>query len=179
MTTEQVDSNVYMVLSATKKDGFLKASSCFLIFSQDKIIVAILSKEMQNSESRKMQEQIKAEGKGFFKGAAAMMNFWSNFSNRYYDLSPEEILQEESSNFMIINNEVEKIVFKPADRNDNSGKSLGELVIFAQNNTIKTTHQYSDGNKNIKKVLESLYGKRLKYKGGFSIQVGGNKEGFQ
>lgn len=179
--TEQMNSEVYMVLNAAKKDGFLKSSNSYLVFLQDKIVVAVVTEKRLNEELIKMQQKNKEEGKGFLKGAAAMINFWSSYGNRFYTMTPEEILQEDKSNFVINNSDVKKVMFKKAkgDHHQDDYKP-GQLIIDA-NNIIKTSHSYTDGNKNIKKVLESLYGNRLQYKSGFgiNIELGGSKEGFR
>lgn len=161
--------NAVMVLSASKKDGLFKRTSTYVVFFKDRIVLAMLTPERQKAESKDLSDQIKAEGKGFFKGSVAMMKYWGKYGNRYYNMGPEDILREENSNLMIYNSDISKIVFRRLDSvydaGSGAGDSLGILEIHCSLGKISATHNYTDGNKNIKRVLESLYGDRMKYKG--------------
>ena len=182
-TKQSQTPGAHMVLNVNKKEGVLSLSSCYLVFFSDRIVCSVLTKERQNQENKMLQEKIKSEGKGFFKGSAAMMSYWANYGNRYYTMNPDDILNESNNNTVIYNSQVNRIIFRSAERNqhmgnDNYTNTVGELIIEGPEK-IKTTHKYGDSNKNIKRVLESLFGDRLKYKGtGLTIHIGGNKEGF-
>ncbi|MBN2286536.1 MAG: zinc ribbon domain-containing protein [Tissierellales bacterium] len=173
-----------MVLNANRKDGLLKRTNVYMVFFNDQLLFAELSPERQKTETKLLQQKIKQEGKGFFKGSAAMMSFWSHYGEKYYNMSPEEILKEDVNNIRIFNNDVNKFIFKPIDTNhDHSNNTQtttgGVLEVHAKTGKIVANHSFNDGNRNIKKVLESLYGSRLKYKGILLIQLGGKKEGFR
>lgn len=180
-------SNAHMVLNGSKKEGFIKSKTCYMVFFNDRIVFSFIGKERMNAEIKRAQEQVKAEGKGFFKGAMAMMNFWTNYGSRYYQMNPVEIEREDGANFTVYNREIEKIMFRTVDRknqnagDDSSNTGFGDMVIYFNNakEKIKVKHRYNDSNKNIKKVLEMLLGNRLKYKGALlSIHIGGSKDGF-
>ncbi len=171
-----------MVLNASLKEGLLKSIGCYIIFFDDSIIVFKLSKKIQNEETKKFQKKLKESGTGFFKGSAAMMTFWSNFGDRFYNMTPEEILSEEKENFQIQNNDISKIEFKQSLTivdEDSQHQKMGDIKIKYLNGELKFQHKYNDSNGNIKKVLSSLFNRNLKYKGKNSSIVLGNKEGFR
>lgn len=180
--SNQSNDKSLMVLNVNKKEGLLKTSNTFLVFFRDRIVFAELTTDRQKSESKILQQKIKDEGIGFFKGSAEMMSYWSNYGNKYYELNSYDILKEENNNFDITNDEIEQIIFKPGDNSlDNSSRNVevGKIEIISNKSKITATHKYYDSNHNIKKVLENLYGKKLKYKNrSFTIKIGGKKEGF-
>jgi len=110
------------------------------------------------------------------------MNFWSSFGDRFYKMTPEEILSEEKENFKILNRDVSKIEFKQSltiiDQ-DSQRQKMGDIKIKTSSDELKFQHKYKDDNGNIKKVLSSLFSRTLKYKGKKSKVLFGNKEGFR
>lgn len=172
----------YLVLSTSKKEGMFKSVPCYLVFLENEIVFAHLSKERQKQEMKEYKERLKAEGKGFFKSTMAIMNFWVSYGERYYEMTIESILNEESKNYKIRNGEINKFTFK-STRSDHTtesgGDKQGEIIIQTNAGKTKFFHKYRDPNKKIKEILNNLYGNRLKYKGGggFTINIGGNKNG--
>jgi hypothetical protein len=177
------ESLAFMVLNVNKKEGLLKRTNAFLVFFKDRLVLAELTSERQKSESKMMSQKIKEEGTGFFKGSAAMMNYWANYGNKYYQMTPTDILREEPTNIEIDHSTISKFVFSRmetkshTDNNTNSSTGGGLEIQYA-NGKIAATHSYSDNNQNIKKNLENLYGSRLKYKGTKVIFSIGQKDGF-
>ena len=170
-----------MVLHGGKKEGIIKQTEYFLVFFPTNIIFAIFSKDIQNREMKRLREKLKADGTGFFKSSAEMMKFWANYGDKYYQMTEMEILNEEKSNFTIENSKIKKIKFTASENQqyeENSSTRIGEMIIETNGERIKIKHKYFDSNRNIKKVLENIYGNKLKYKGrGISINLG-RKEGF-
>jgi len=176
------EDKALMVLNASLKEGFLKSIGCYLVFFNDRIVVFKLLKNRQNEEIKKYQKELKESGTGFLKSSAAMMNFWSSFGDRFYKMTPEEILSEEKENFKILNRDVSKIEFKQSltilDQ-DSQRQKMGDIKIKTSSDELKFQHKYKDDNGNIKKVLSSLFSRTLKYKGKKSKVLFGNKEGFR
>jgi|SRR6056297_178621 len=176
------EDKALMVLNASLKEGFLKSIGCYLVFFNDRIVVFKLLKNRQNEEIKKYQKELKESGIGFLKSSAAMMNFWSSFGDRFYKMTPEEILSEEKENFKILNRDVSKIEFKQSltiiDQ-DSQRQKMGDIKIKTSSDELKFQHKYKDDNGNIKKVLSSLFSRTLKYKGKKSKVLFGNKEGFR
>ncbi|MFO7636228.1 MAG: zinc ribbon domain-containing protein [Clostridia bacterium] len=179
------EERAHMVLNVQRKEGILNLTTCCLVFFPTSTVFSVITKERQNRENKMVQERLKAEGKGFFKASAEMMSHWANFGQRYYSMSPGEILQEDTANTILSNQDINRITFVSSNRQQTvtgqtGNSSQGELNIECSQGKIKTTHQYSDSNKNIKNVLENLFTGRLKYKGGgVVIQIGGSKDGFR
>ncbi|MBV1758854.1 MAG: zinc ribbon domain-containing protein [Dethiosulfatibacter sp.] len=177
------ESLAFMVLNVNKKEGLLKRTNAFLVFFKDRLVLAELTSERQKAESKMMSQKIKEEGTGFFKGSAAMMSYWSNYGNKYYQMTPSDILREEPTNIEIDHSTISKFVFSRmetksySDNNTNSSTGGGLEIQYA-NRKIAASHNYSDNNQNIKKILENLYGNKLKYKGTKVIFNFGNKDGF-
>lgn len=103
---------VVWVLTAQRKESFFKRKACSLIFMKDKLIVAHLSAQRQKEESAKISSEIKVQGKGFFKGSAAMMQHWANYHKKYYSMTSEHILAEDPKNFAIQYMNIKKLVYK-------------------------------------------------------------------
>ncbi len=177
------ESLAFMVLNVNKKEGLLKRTNAFLVFFKDRLVLAELTSERQKSESKKLSQKIKDEGTGFFKGSAAMVNYWANYGNKYYQMTPSDILREEPTNIEIHHTSISKFMFSKTETsrhtdNNTTSTTGGGLEIQYNNGKIAASHNYSDSNQNIKKILENLYGKRLKYKGTKVIFSIGHKDGF-
>ena len=176
------EDKALMVLNASLKEGLLKSINCYIVFLKDKTLVFKLSKERQNEEIKKFQKELKDSGTGFFKGSAAMMIFLTSFGDRFYKMTPEEILAENKENFQIQNNKISKIQFKQSLTildEDSQRQKMGDIKIKYPSGELKFQHKYKDSNGNIKKVLSSLFNRSLKYKGRKSIVVLGDKDGFR
>jgi len=176
------EEKALMVLNTSLKEGFLKSIVCYTVFFNDRIVFFKLSKDRQNEEVKKYQKELKESGAGFLKSSAAMMTFFNSFGDRFYKMTPEEILAENKENFQIKNNEISKIQFKQSLTildEDSQRQKMGDIKIKYPSGELKFQHKYKDSNGNIKKVLSSLFGRSLKYKGKKSIVVLGDKDGFR
>ncbi|HBH11918.1 MAG: hypothetical protein XD91_1215 [Clostridiales bacterium 38_11] len=176
------EDKALMVLNASLKEGFLKSTVCYIVFFNDRIVVFKLLKDRQNEEIKKRQKELKKSGAGFLKSSADMMSFWASFGDRFYKMTPEEILSEEKENFQIHNNDISKIEFKQSLTildEDSQRQKMGDIKIKYPSGELKFQHEYYDSNGNIRKVLSSLFDRNLKYKGKKSKIVFGDKEGFK
>lgn len=159
---------VVWVLTAQRKESFFKRTTCFLIFMKDKLIVAHLSAQRQKEESAKVSSEIKAQGKGFFKGSAEMMQHWANYHKKYYSMASGHILAEDPTNFSIPYMNINKLVYQCESTDiDADGSSSGhqgklDISLFDGKN-IKFSHTHSHDS-TIKKTLIELFGKTLKYR---------------
>lgn len=172
-------SAVNLVLATDKKEGLLKSTSCYLVFTNNEVIFAHLSKERHKQENKAYQQQLKAEGKGFFAGSAAMFNFWQNYGERYYNMDRASILSEEPTNTVVMHETINKFVFETTrsmNHNETTAEEPGKIVIHTSEGKIKFSHKYRDTNKKIKEILTHLFGNRLKYRGsGLTLSIGGDK----
>lgn len=159
---------VLMVLQTNRKYSMMKMTPCYLVFMPDKIILAHLSKERQKEENTRLSQEIKASGKGFFKGSAAMMGYWADYYKRYYQMTSQQIAAEDHENMIIPNQAVSHLLFHAYDTDyssDGSQRTSGGKIQItpAGGETLKFSH--SIGHKNsIRDTLYQLFGPRLKYK---------------
>jgi|LFRM01.1.fsa_nt_gb hypothetical protein len=157
-----------LVLHVNRKFSMLKMTPCYMVFMTDKIILAYLSKERQKAESDRVSQEIKASGQGFFKGSAAMMNYWADYHKRYYQMSSQQIMSEDPDNMLIYNQSVSRLLFHAYDTDYSSdgtqNTSGGKLSIsLASGETLKFSH--SIGQKtSIRDALAMLFGDRFKYR---------------
>lgn len=159
---------VLWVLIAQRKESFFKRIACYLIFMKDNLIVAHLSAQRQKDESARVSGEIKAQGKGFFKGSAAMMQHWANYHKKYYSMTSGHILAEDPTNFAIPYMNIKGLVYKCESTDiDADGRSYGHQgkldVSLYDGKKIKFSHTRSHDS-NIKKTLIELFGKKLKYR---------------
>lgn len=159
---------VVWVFSAQRKESLFKRKPSYLIFMKDKLLVAHLSAELQKQESSRVSSEIKAQGKGFFKGSATMMQFWANYHRKYYSMTSGQILAADPTNFAIPYMNIKKLVYQCESSNiDDDGRSYGnqgKLVIsLLDGNKIEFSHNNSH-DKTIQQTLTGLFGNTLKYK---------------
>lgn len=153
------------VFNAQRKYSMLKMIPCNIVFMQDIIVLAHLTPELQKAESAKASQEIKAKGLGFFKGSAAMMRYWANFSKKYYAMGTKEILAEDPSNMVLHYQDINAVLFRAHSGNvDDSHSTPGKLNFsLISGETIKFSHTESS-NKETKQMLMELFRGKLKYK---------------
>jgi hypothetical protein len=95
-------SKVLTMLPQAKK---MKALGLFdsytIVFTADRAIFAKLTGDVVKDVVKKSQEQSKAEGKGMFGRVGAQMKAFYNAHLRYLNMTPEQILAEDKSNFAL------------------------------------------------------------------------------
>ncbi len=159
---------VYLVLKSLRSYSLFKKTTCYIVFMQDKLVLAYLTKERQKAESKKLSQEIKASGTGFFKGSAAMMSYWNNYQNKYYNMSSDQILAEETENMLVYYNSITQFYFRAyfnkIDSDGSDHSTGGKLRISTQSGeTLKFTHSIAD-DRSLRSTLTQLLGNRLKYK---------------
>ena len=150
--------------------GFEPARGAVLApkYMQDKAIVVHLTPELQKAENVKLSQDFKSNGIGFFKGSAAMMQYWANYYKKYYTMTANEILSEDRSNVALHYQNIQKVLFQCDSASvDSDGVSYGTQGKLQINlyggQSFKFTHsQWND--KSIRNILIRLFGEKLKYK---------------
>ncbi len=97
------------IMPASYKKGLISQKGCTLIFSDDSIITAMVDKTMMQQHLAAVKESVK--GEKLLKRTAAVMKAGYTFCDRYWKLTPNQVLSENQNNFSIRNNTVEKIKF--------------------------------------------------------------------
>jgi len=160
--------NAVLVISAHRKISFFKRTACYIVFMNDKAVFAHLSAEHQKSETAKAVQGIKDNGLGFFKGSAAMMKYWSSYHQKYYSMRSAEILAEDPSNFVLLYQNIRKVLFKcESSSYDSDGSSSGasgslRFTLF-DGGKLKFSHSLSH-DKGRKNTLSTLFADKLKYR---------------
>lgn len=164
----EMNEVVVWVLTAQRKESLFSRKPCSLVFMQDKLIVAHLSAQRQKEESARVSSEIKAKGKGFFKGSAAMMQHWANYHKKYYSMTSAQIFAEETTNFAVQYMNMKKLVFQcESMETDSDGRTYGHQgavdISLLDGNKIKFSHSQSH-NSTVKNMMLELFDKKLKYK---------------
>jgi hypothetical protein len=151
------------VFTVTNRYSLFKADTCNIVFMKDCLVLAYLTGERQKAESAKVAADIKAQGLGFFKGSATMMRYWADYSKKYYTMDVNAILAEDPMNQVIPYSMISQIEFVHYE-SDDDGSSGGTLNLGIINGKPLVFSHNSSGGKQIKEILTSLFGYRLRYK---------------
>ncbi|NJF25225.1 hypothetical protein [Thermococcus sp. Bubb.Bath] len=99
-----MENVLYVIPNLNYHKGFLKSALVNLVLTNQRIIVAHVKKEL----IQEAREEAKARGDGFFKRLASG---WT-MHERYYDMSPEDVLKEAPENFSIPLREINEVKLK-------------------------------------------------------------------
>ena len=158
---------VKYVLSTSKKEGLVKQILCYLVFYDDEIIFAYLSKERQNLEYKKHTQELKDSGAKLLTRIGSNLQFFENYGVKYYQMSKEDILKEESKNFSVKYGQIKKVKFsrpKMVHYNDGDFKeNIGNLIITLPNEKLKFTHKNNDKEGIIKIIFKKNCAGSFKY----------------
>lgn len=87
---------------ASLKTGLIGSRSVSLVFTERRIIVATITKELEKEETKRAMEDARAVGKGVFgQMAASTLLLGQSFERRYSAMVPSEILTGSLDNFDI------------------------------------------------------------------------------
>jgi len=160
------------VVPVNWRKSLFKSESWGMVITNERLVFAKWTQELFNKEAEKRKEEAKEEGGGklkqFFSQMSASFTYW----NKYYSMTPEEILQEHPENFSLYPKDVANISlkrgkgkFKTVGINIKANVKVGtggdiddlesphELVITT--NGEKKVFQF---NKNFEKVKQALSG---------------------
>jgi hypothetical protein len=171
-----------LVLSTSRTLGFFKSVPCYLVFYENEMILAHLSKQVQNQAIEQYRQEQKDQGKGVLRTMVAMAGIWNNYGQRYYQMPKEDILKQDSMNTALPYAAVTSVLFKTAreyqdTQNAQTGRHPGKLHLQTATEKFRFQHQYFDSRKNIKSLLEACFGNKLTYKARLfskTIHLGGN-----
>ncbi len=159
---------IVWMLNAHRKLSLLKSMTCVIIFMEDKAVFAHLSSQLQKAETEKAYGEIKASGAGLLKRGIAMMQYWSDYSKKYYSMQVGQILAEDPNNFVIPYGSVRNVIFKcestSTDSDGSTSGSVGRLrITLTDGSSIDFSHQIGN-DRAVKDTLTRLFGARLKYR---------------
>lgn len=162
--TTRVDTSetVLNAFPASLKLGIFKSQMCMLVFTKSKLIVSIVSKEMQKKAMK--------EAKGYFNKMGAMYSFLDK--KRYLEMTPQDVLTENTSNFEIGFGHVSGIKYKKSTYSYDhetgaDSSSQGVLKIEYSGNKLKALLGGYGGKMDFEKefieFMIDTFGKRFKY----------------
>mgnify|MGYP001040846059 FL=1 len=166
---QPVQEQVLYVFSASRKYSMFKVVPCYIVFMQDKAVLAYTTPALQKAENERLTQEIKAQGKGFFKGSAAMMSFWSTYGQKYYNKPVQAILAEDPSNAVVPYAAVAEVYFRGYSETSSGGDDSASVTQgkfrfkLANGETLEFTHS-SSARRDIQDLLTRLFGARLKFK---------------
>jgi len=140
---------VYVVPNVSYKKGFLSSAAVNLVITNERVIAAHITKETIAKGKEKSRGL-----RGYLAGVT------SGYSERYYEMEPEEILKESGENFEVRMGEISEVKLKTGD--NDSGK-MDELEIKGKKGL---KFRANPGALNMKKIKEAFKAAGVKVKGG-------------
>ncbi|WP_297421752.1 hypothetical protein [Thermococcus sp.] len=140
---------IYVVPNVSYKKGFLSSAAVNLVITDERVIAAHITKET----IAKGKEKSRGLG-GYLAGVT------SGYSERYYEMEPEEILRESGENFEVHMGEISEVKLKTGD--NESGK-MDELEIKGRKGL---KFRANPGTMDVKKIKETFKAAGVKVKGG-------------
>jgi len=146
-----------------KPKSFGRWDTYALVITDQRLVFAQLTSKMLKEAAVEAQRKGKEEGKGFFSRWADQLKATMAYSQRYWDISPEQALHENSGNFSIPNQEIKKMKIKRKDQSgwgDEAQRLVTELKI--ESNSRKMTFNVDNYDNDIKNSLQNVFGDRFK-----------------
>jgi len=143
------------------KAGLLGQKAFNIIITDSNLIVAQMTNDMVNEENKKVREESKDKGEGFLKKMASTMTAGYHIHERYYNMTTEQILNENTGNFIISNNSIKKIRIKMGQIYQDGRNQPNTLKIVCDNAKYKYTFTQITS-KQAKVLLTQTIGSKVK-----------------
>lgn len=146
-----------------KPKSFGRWDTYSLIITNQRTIFAQLTANMLKEAAAKAQRKGKEEGKGFFSRWADQLKATMAYSERYWNIAPDEALNENPGNFDIPNQEIKLIKIK--HKHESSwGQEAEQTITEIKIESARKKDAYNiDGyNKDIQNMLKNIFGDRAK-----------------
>ena len=153
---------ILAVVPQAVKPKFLGMGDTYTIVCTDqRTIFAKLTSQMMKDAASEAQEKGKEEGQGFFSRWGSQIKSTMSYHNRYWEMSPDEILGQTEGNFDLSHASLSKLKAKrKVHRDESNYQEETELTFESPQGKMK----YKLGSYS-KKVIESLrevYGEKLR-----------------
>ena len=146
-----------------KPKSFGRWDTFAMVITDQRSIFAQLTSQMLKEAAAEAQRKGKEEGKGIFDRWADQLKATFTFSQRYWNIPPEEILSETPGNFAIDNSDINQIKIKRKEEHRGSStayQTLTELQIEARNTKLSyNIDGYSD---EMVDMLKSVFGDKVR-----------------
>ena len=112
-TAEQL---IGVIPGISRKKGLFAVEGFSLVVTEKRLIFAVVTSEMVKEAAKKANEEAKANGKGFMAGMLEAATVGYTIHKRYFDMTPEAALAENSTNFAVELSRVKKVKIEPSKR---------------------------------------------------------------
>jgi hypothetical protein len=146
-----------------KPKSFGRSDTYTLVATESRMVFAEMTTDMMKQAVAEAQRKGKEEGKGFFARWGDQLKACMTFSDRYWDMTPDEALLENPKNYAIQNGAVKKISVKAKnDSNgpDEVGRSYTELKI--ESGAGKFEYKVDGHDRAIRDALRGVFGDVVK-----------------
>ncbi len=142
--------------------GLFGQKAYTLIVTNYRLIFAQTTNQLMKQEIERAKSQAEANGAGFFGKWKASASTGMNFHNRYYNMPPQAILQEDPNNFEIRPEQVKSIKVRSGHYDQQyATTSPNRLVIKWSGGKEKFTFERMDPVQ-VKNILGPLVGSKLR-----------------
>ena len=146
------------------KKGVFQIKRFVMVFTQQQLLFSYITPNMQKEMATLAKNEAKSRGKGILGQMAATISSSFNIYERYFDMSVQQIMQENSENFTIPHNCVTKIKFNRGrfERNEETETyKEGVILIKTVSATYKFILETSREEKELERLLSGIYEKRF------------------
>ena len=146
-----------------KPKSFGRWDAYAVIVTNQRTIFAQLTSKMLKDAAMEAQRKGKEEGKGFFSRWAEQIKATASYSDRYWDIPTEEVLNENPGNFSISNQDIKLFEIKRKRRFGSDQDAEQTITEVKINSAARKETFVLDGySHNIVNMLKGVFGDRLK-----------------
>lgn len=141
--------------------GLLGQKAFNIIITDSQLIIAQMTNDMVNEEIKKTREESKEKGDGFLKRMASTMTAGYHVHERYFNMMPDQIINENPSNFAIPNDSIKKIRIKMGQTYEDGTNRPNTLKIVSEKAKYKYTFTQITA-RQAKELLTQTLGSKVK-----------------
>ena len=145
-----------------KPKSFGRWDTYAMIVTDQRSIFAQLTATMLKEAAAEAQRKGKEDGKGFFARWADQLKATMAYSDRYWNIPPDEVLNETAGNFAIPNQEINLIRVKQKTQSsygDDVDHTITEVTIESKSK--KLSYNIDGYSKDMVNMLKGVFGDRV------------------
>ncbi|MDD5605511.1 MAG: hypothetical protein WC231_06435 [Dehalococcoidales bacterium] len=113
-----MEKTISVIPGAYRPKSFGRKDSFTIICTNERTILAQFTSQMMKTAVKEARDKAKEEGKGFFGQWGAQMTSTSNYHQRYWEMSPADILTETEGNFDLPHPQLDRLKAKKKVEHD-------------------------------------------------------------
>lgn len=145
-----------------KPKSFGRYDAYAVIITDQRAIFAQLTSNMLKEALAEANRKGKEEGKGFFSRWADQLKATMAYSERYWNIPPDEALNENSGNFAIHNQDIRLIQIKQKQSSGDPEAAQTFTEVKIESAGKKETYKIDTYSKEMVSMLKNVYGDRVK-----------------